>query len=191
MARQRKPIAPRKTSLQWIRKWTGLTLGDVEDWAGKITVERGMEYSRTGRVHDLLITEDGRLLATVVGEKEYFAAVWMSASRASTARLLSECTCPAGQACKHAVAVLSEFLRRVSAGEEIATFDGNADEKAANEPHVIPIRPSIRGRRTSPDQLVLRKLDTQTADQLRDLIRTLVEQFPQVRQEIRRRLQGP
>jgi len=47
--------------------WASLTWDQLEDWAGGRSVSRGQAYQRQGRVKDLAIAADGRLLATVLG----------------------------------------------------------------------------------------------------------------------------
>ena len=48
---------------------------DLTEWAGSRSVERGRAYQRQGRVHDLAISKDGRLLATVTGGSRYAVTV--------------------------------------------------------------------------------------------------------------------
>ena len=50
--------------------WGSLSWDDLDDWAGPRSVSRGRSYQRQGRVKNLAIAEDGRLLATVQGGDE-------------------------------------------------------------------------------------------------------------------------
>lgn len=79
--------------------WTTL-----ENWAGARTLSRGRQYQREGRVHGLSLTPDWTLVAWVDGLERYATAVTFDK------RLTSVCTCPVGSVCKHAVAVILEYL---------------------------------------------------------------------------------
>ena len=61
VAKKRASSKGRKAS----KDWTSLSWDDLDRWAGGRSVSRGRSYQRQGRVHDLAISEDGRLLATV------------------------------------------------------------------------------------------------------------------------------
>lgn len=69
MARPRKAaVAPQAQGDDTITKrWASLTWEDVNSWAGSRSASRGRTYQRQGRVADLAVTEDGKLLATVMG----------------------------------------------------------------------------------------------------------------------------
>jgi len=54
----------KKTQLD---RFPDLTWDDIEAWAGGIIVSRGKNYQRQGRVADLVVTEDGSLIAWVDG----------------------------------------------------------------------------------------------------------------------------
>ncbi len=47
--------------------WAALSWDDLTEWAGSRSVDRGRAYQKQRRVHDLAISEDGWLLATVTG----------------------------------------------------------------------------------------------------------------------------
>jgi uncharacterized Zn finger protein len=103
-AKQRASSKDRKAS----NHWASLTWDDLDRWAGGRSVSRGRSYQRQGRVQDLAIAEDGRLLATVQGGDRYFVSVWLTGKKQGE-RLDSESTCPVGYSgCKHAVAVVAE-----------------------------------------------------------------------------------
>ncbi len=104
--------------------WTSLTWGDVDVWATGRSMARGRTYQRQGRVKDLAATEDGRLLATVVGGERYTASVWLTSSAEHESKLQSKCTCPVGyDGCKHAVAVVAEYLQALADEEEVPTAE--------------------------------------------------------------------
>jgi uncharacterized Zn finger protein len=83
-----------------------LDWNDLRGWAGATIAARGREYQQNGSVRDLAMTDDHRLVASVDGTHEY--AISVSIERG---HLTSECTCPYGISCKHAVAVVLEYLR--------------------------------------------------------------------------------
>ena len=58
-------------------KWTSLTLDDLDDWAGSRSVSRGRSYQRQRRVKQLAISQEGRLLAMVIGGDRYVVSVWL------------------------------------------------------------------------------------------------------------------
>ena len=76
----------------------------LEAWAGARTLSRGKEYQRSRRVRSLTRSRDGTLIAWVDGSEPYATAVTFQDG------LVSECTCPVGISCKHAVAVVLEYL---------------------------------------------------------------------------------
>ena len=92
-----------------------LTWDDLELWAGPKIVSRGKSYQRSGRVKDLSGTKSGDLVAWVDGSQRY-------ATRASHdgERISSQCTCPYGAGCKHAVAVVLEYLEFVKKGKALS-----------------------------------------------------------------------
>jgi len=82
-----------------------LTWFDLESWAGPRIVSRGRSYQRSGRVKELTCTGGGDLLAWVDGSERYATLVTVTGKDIS-----SSCTCPYGVNCKHAVAVVLEYL---------------------------------------------------------------------------------
>ena len=92
----------------------GLTWDDLEEWAGSRVLSRGQSYQRNGRVKDLVQTRDGGLIAWVLGGNEYATRVDFDKGE-----LISTCTCPYGGTCKHAVAVVLEYLDRAKKNVEV------------------------------------------------------------------------
>lgn len=82
-----------------------LTWSDLESWAGPRIISRGRSYQRSGRVKELAHTTAGELLAWVDGSERYVTLVTVTGKDIS-----SSCTCPYGVNCKHAVAVVLEYL---------------------------------------------------------------------------------
>lgn len=56
--------------------WESLTWDDVANWAGSRPVTCGRAYQRGGRVRDLRVSKEGKLLATVAGGRRYATGVW-------------------------------------------------------------------------------------------------------------------
>ena len=71
----------------------------------KQSPSRGQGYHRSHRVQELAQTESGELVAWVQGGNRYATQVDFKGGD-----LISTCTCPYGGACKHAVAVVLEYL---------------------------------------------------------------------------------
>jgi hypothetical protein len=91
--------------------------------AGARSVSRGRAYQSQGRVDDLTVSEDGWLLASVTGGDRYAVTVWCDPERKTGGFLYSRCTCPAGGGCKHAVAVVAEYLELRGKDAEIPAAD--------------------------------------------------------------------
>jgi len=90
-------------------RFADLTWNDLEEWAGNRIVSRGKNYQGQGRVCDLAVTEDHGLIAWVDGTERYATKVIMEDDGLPEAI----CTCPFKLDCKHAVAVVIEFLKRI------------------------------------------------------------------------------
>jgi len=99
--------------------WAALSWDDLTEWAGSRSVDRGRAYQKQRRVHDLAISEDGWLLATVTGGSRYAVTAWCEPSPKRRGAIYSRCTCPVGaSSCKHAVTAVAEYLQRLSGGEK-------------------------------------------------------------------------
>ena len=81
-----------------------LTWGDIKAWAGINITSRGQSYQRSHRVQELACTSDGGLVAWVKGTKTYATLVDIKDEE-----LTAACTCPYGDVCKHAVALVLEY----------------------------------------------------------------------------------
>ncbi|HET7087560.1 MAG TPA: SWIM zinc finger family protein, partial [Anaerolineae bacterium] len=91
-----------------------LTWDDLEDWAGSSVVSRGRSYQRSHHVQDLARTPGGGLIAWVLGTEKYATRVDFGEGG-----LTSACTCPYWTTCKHAVAVVLEYLESAKRKTEI------------------------------------------------------------------------
>ena len=100
--------------------WVALTWDDLDSWVGSRSVLRGRTYQRSGHVKDLRISTDGRLLATVVGTHRYATTVSLDLD-ADGPSFDSACTCPIGGGCKHAVAVVADYLEALANDRKVST----------------------------------------------------------------------
>ncbi len=135
-SKQQRAVKGKEHKVSRNEGWNVLSWDDLTEWAGSRSVERGRAYQRQGRVHDLAISEDGWLLATVTGGARYAVKVWCEPSAKKGGALYSRCTCPVGASgCKHAVAVVAEYLERLGGGEEtpMANQDDERWELLADE----------------------------------------------------------
>ncbi len=96
---------------------------DLESWAGSRIVSRGKSYQKSKHVRDLAITESGELIAWVKGSTTYATKVSLDKGELSSA-----CTCPYSHACKHAVAVILEYLGCIENGRDVLKA-GKDDER--------------------------------------------------------------
>lgn len=95
-----------------------LTWADLEAWAGTRIVSRGTSYQKSGSVRDLAVTYEGSLLAWVRGSENYATKVSLERGRLS-----SVCTCPYGATCKHAVAIVLEYLDCLQKNADVPLAD--------------------------------------------------------------------
>ena len=98
---------PKKKTL--LKQFSALTWSDLEEWAGSRIVDRGRSYQQQGRVSDLSVTEDGALIAWVEGSEKYATKVILDGGGLPE----SICSCPYEIDCKHGVAVVIDYLKRV------------------------------------------------------------------------------
>ena len=99
-----------------------LTWVDLESWAGRKVLSRGKSYQRSGHVEDFGITSDGELTGWVQGTKRYATKVGFKRGN-----LASSCTCPYGVNCKHAGALVIEYLESVKNKKDVPVI--SADDK--------------------------------------------------------------
>jgi len=93
-----------------------LTWGDIKAWAGTNVTSRGQSYQRNHRVKELACASNGGLIAWVEGTKMYATLVDIEDEE-----LTSACTCPYGGVCKHAVAVVLEYLDKLNKNIPVPT----------------------------------------------------------------------
>jgi uncharacterized Zn finger protein len=163
-------------------RFAELTRDDLDQWAGSRIVGRGRSYQEQGRVSDLAITEDGGLIAWVAGSERYATKVDVD----DDGLLESDCTCPYELDCKHAVAVVLEYLERVEKNRRVAKArkdDGRLEllededwqDEAEDDEPVLSVA-------------VITEIDTflkdRTKAQLIELVRELAEQYPEIAQDL-------
>jgi uncharacterized Zn finger protein len=153
---------------------------DLEQWAGSKILSRGQSYQRSRRVKELVQTQTGALVAWVYGGQKYATEVDFEGEE-----LISVCTCPYGDNCKHAVAVVLEYLDRLKKNHEVpqiikqdqrlALLQGFADEEdrevddeEGEEVDTIHLVSPRTGKSIAPDLKGF--LEEQTKEQLITLL---------------------
>ncbi|MYA22722.1 MAG: hypothetical protein F4Z30_08015, partial [Gemmatimonadetes bacterium] len=116
MARQKKKTTKKQKSSDPFSK---LTWEDLEEWAGNVIVGRGRPYQRNGAVENLARTKGGTLVAWVRGTRRYATSVRLTERNG----LESACTCPYWATCKHAVAVVLEYLECLKTDSGVGEID--------------------------------------------------------------------
>ena len=186
------------TDKKTINPFIDLDWATLNSWAGAKTLSKGKEYQRKGRVTSLACSHDGSLVAWVAGSERYATVVTY------TNGLDSACTCPVGESCKHAVAVVLEYIAfREKAvpvpslapdDPRIALLDDLFPDAFPGEyKDVADKRPQLSGSShpdadpggiKRPHSPLRHYLDTMKKKELLDLMEELMEQFPEVGQEI-------
>jgi uncharacterized Zn finger protein len=167
-----------------------LTWDDLEQWAGNTIVSRGRNYQRNRRVKGLARTPHGGLIAWVEGTRSYATQVDLESGT-----LCSTCNCPYWDTCKHAVALVLEYLYclkngvvvpEVTAEDErlrmLAEYYEGEPLYSDDEDDLEDDAPLDRHRYGEPFlqslQAFLRK---QTKAQLSTLLEDLADRYPPVR----------
>lgn len=210
-----RSIKPKSKSkaLEIRSDWVELTWDDLGEWAGSRTLARGRSYQRGGRVKNLAISKDGALLATVQGTTRYTTTVVLKPGRKQRS-LESSCTCPVGISCKHAVAVVAEYLKEVADGVDIPLASDNDprwaklvdsgqeeeewgdDDWNGDDDEVNPRRASVgRGRAAVPrssgvdwSAKIESYIRSRSRSELADLVWSLVQRYDDLHQEFRERI---
>ncbi len=150
-----------------------LTWGDLDEWAGAKTLSRGKRYQREGRVRDLACLPWGDLIAWVAGTERYATTVSTDGES-----IESRCTCPVGYSCKHAVAVVLEYLESVKKGLPIPAA-------AEDDPRLRLLDSDfMENTAPSPEPSLRPYLEQLTKEELIDLLETLAGHDPHVRKAI-------
>jgi uncharacterized Zn finger protein len=177
-------MAKKKTQLD---RFADLTWNDLEEWAGNKIVSRGKNYQREGRVCDLAITDDDGLIAWVDGTKRYVTKVAMD----DVGLPDSICTCPYELNCKHGVAVVIEYLKRIENNQRVPKVGRDDDrwksleDEDFDEDRIDDEIVKSENVREEIDPFLKGK----TKAQLIDLIGELAQQHPEMAQELMDRRQ--
>ncbi len=173
-----------------------LTWTDLTDWAGDKIVSRGKSYQKSGSVSGLSLTRDEELIAWVKGTEKYVTSVSYE-----DGELNSRCTCPYWSDCKHAVAVVLEYLSRMKKGETIPEtakddprlqiledseedLDESDDQSDNDDSH-------YHGRKISPkkDLTELESfLNQKSKEELTEIIKEIAVQYPAVFQDFQNQI---
>ncbi|MBI4296291.1 MAG: SWIM zinc finger domain-containing protein [Chloroflexi bacterium] len=94
-----------------------LTWNDIQDWAGDTIASRGRGYQHSHRVQELVRTPSGGMIAWVRGTQNYTTLVDIE-----DGELTAVCSCPYDGVCKHAVAVLLDYMDKVKQNIPIPTI---------------------------------------------------------------------
>lgn len=170
-----------------------LSWSDLESWAGSRVVSRGKSYHRGKMVKELAISDAGDLVAWVSGSTTYATRVFIDKGA-----LASVCTCPYYGACKHAVAVILEFLDRIENGKNVAQADekderlllteeeseysGNEDDRD-DDGDEDTLNRAKQSARSDIDDYLGRK----TKKELLNMISGIISRTPEVGEELRYR----
>lgn len=165
-----------------------LNWADLNRWAGGKIVGRGRGYQNDGAVKDLARAPGGGLIAWVDGTRRYAVHV----ERDSQGGLLSACTCPYEGACKHAVAVVLEYLQCLEKGTPVplarkddkrfdefeidSDEDDDEDDEFDREEEETPARGRGGGFASFPEDM--------SREELVRLVRGMAERHQQVREEL-------
>jgi uncharacterized Zn finger protein len=190
-------------SKQAKKGYQDLTWFDLESWAGARIVSRGKSYQRGKSVRNLAITAGGELLAWVQGSATYATKVSLDKTGLS-----SVCTCPYLGTCKHAVAVVLEYLDCLEKGRNVIVADENdkrlmlIDEEDAGYPDeedddlsdeetdlddedvAEPVKHSARSG-------FKRSLEQRTKEELLALIEGVAQRHPAIRGELSDKRRAP
>ena len=163
-------------------RFSDLTWDDIEAWAGGKIVSRGKNYQQQGRVSDLAVTEGGGLIAWVDGSARYATRVVLDEDGLPD----SVCTCPYEWDCKHAVAVVIEYLKQVENNRSVskANQDDNRLKLLADENRDDESNDAENGMSEDIRQAIDAFLKGKTKAQLIDLIHDLAGQYPEMAREL-------
>ena len=179
------------------KDFENLSWFDVESWAGSKIVSRGKAYQLSKSVRELAVTESGELVAWVEGATTYATKVSLDEGVLS-----SICTCPYHSACKHAVAVILEYLECLENCRNVPKADKNdkrlvlimqgrtayTDEEVDNDLFDDETEGNdesfTESERASADTKLDNYLQRQTKNELIDLITGILVRHPEIKGEL-------
>ncbi|MDO8871950.1 MAG: SWIM zinc finger family protein [Methanoregula sp.] len=165
------------------------------DWAGTKNLSLGRQYQTEGRVHELARSKNGAIVAFVNGTEQYTTVVYFEKG------MKSICTCPVGSCCKHAVAVILEYLARVDDNRPIPDLAANdsrvslipdgakgipeSSQSGTGPYHLQNLRSLAKEKTTEKSQITVRDyLSGLTREDLISLIEYLMSEYPQSSHEL-------
>ena len=197
MKRKNGKTAAASAEPEYDARFAALTWDDLENFAGTRSVKRGKGY--VSCVSGICVDGKGAVIASVQGREDYATKVWFG----DDGKLHSDCSCPVGFACKHAVALTLKVIDEVKAGrkpvmvaadderlEEFLSadddFDEDSDEDEEGKSGTRGV--SARAPRQKQDPVLAYLLGLKP-DAAKDLLVEIAAQFDEVRTELRRRIE--
>jgi len=173
------------------KDFQNLSWFDLESWAGSRVVSRGKSYQRSKSVRDLVIDPSGSLLAWVRGSSNYAAKVSFD-----NGNITSICTCPYSSACKHAVAVVLEYLDCIENGKEVPAavknderllllesnagdFDDDIYENTEDDSENVPRETGISAKSGLDDYL-----GAKSKEEILNIVGEIISRHPEIREEL-------
>ncbi len=174
-----------------------LTWNDLKDWAGNKILKRGENYFNNGMVTNLRITPKG-ILACVSGSDDYLTIVNIREGSGKDI-ISSDCTCPYGINCKHAVAAILAYSQAIKDNKKVSTAESSdpdikrietgasrydeVDKEYEDDDTFLasPIKLKKSPISLSSDKEVADFLDGQTISTLKELLIKLSNNYPEVR----------
>ena len=162
-----------------------VTLAQLRAWAGEAVFKRGQDYELRGRVRELSATSEGGLVAWVQGSERYATWVFLRADQ-----LVSDCTCPYGSICKHAVAVALAYLSRSEQAKPLPVVPASdprlvlleRQAAAATALAMLTVDPAAQeGAEATREPALEAFLAAYTRAELVALLMELAQRFPEVR----------
>jgi uncharacterized Zn finger protein len=172
---------PKKSNL--LKQFSALTWSDLEDWAGSRIVGRGRAYQQQGRVSGLSLTEDAALIAWVDGTERYATKVNMDEHGLPE----SICSCPYEIDCKHGVAVVLEYLKRMEKNQRVPRAKQGDDRLAILTENAFYDGESGHIENAPAEDMqkeIELFLKDKTRAQLIELIRDLAGRHPEVAEDL-------
>jgi uncharacterized Zn finger protein len=165
-------------------QFKALTWNDITNWAGTTIVSRGKTYQQGKRVSELAQTPDGKLIAWVEGTHLYATQVEIDADGSFD----SNCSCPYWATCKHAVAVVLEYLELVKKGKNVPTTDSDDQRISQSRSRWDDDDDMENSEEKMTTSNIFREyLESQTKKQLINLLEELAGNYSQVRKTLQDR----
>jgi uncharacterized Zn finger protein len=158
-----------------------LTWFDLESWAGRKVLTRGKSYQRSGYVKDIGISADGKLAAWVQGAKPYAVKVGFKRGKLS-----SSCTCPYGTDCKHAVALVIEYLERIKNWKDVPLIQKDDKKlKLIQSGHTEWPDDYDDDENDEKDESIGTFLKSKNKEALADILSEITERHPEIKSELK------